>query len=392
MICGAGIAGLAAGLFITRAGYRVEIFEQAEVLDPIGSGLQLSPNAMRVLEELGLDRQIKAVATAPTQIDVRDGENGKPITSIPLGADIVQKYKQPYLVIHRADLQKILLSACQNEPDIQLRMAVKVRDAVRHSNGISLIADNSTGTQNYRGAALIGADGVNSIIRNECFECSNPISTGTIALRGMLPISKIPENLQNNNITMWLGTQAHVVMYPVRGGQYQNVVITLRDEFCDKFPQDLVAGHKIKSEMPMWNDDFLSLLDIDAGWTSWPLMAAPKLSDWHENNILLIGDAAHAMTPHAAQGAAMALEDAFVLGSMLSKNENIESAFEQYQKARMKRVRAVRKLSNTNKLIYQLPQILAVFRNLSMRIMGGKRLLGRQDWIYRWQPNISSKR
>lgn len=386
LIVGAGIAGLACALFVARAGYRVEIFERSKSLDPIGAGIQLSPNAMHVLATLGLERQIKSVAIAPAQIDVHDARSGKNIASIPLGTAVVAKYEQPYLVIHRADLQNILLAACNNEPDIEVKMGVLVRDAVAHPNGISIIADTISGTVNYRGAALIGADGVHSIIRSECFDVAKARSTHTVALRAMVRTSDVAQELQSGNITMWLGTHAHAVVYPVRAGRYHNIILTVNENFSAGFNSGKISGHEIATGLPGWNDSFKTLLDINTDWTHWPLFEAPVLKKWHEGCVMLIGDAAHAMTPHAAQGAAMALEDAAVLGYAMGQDKNLQGAFALCQGKRKKRVDAVCRFSTKNRIIYQLPIGLAQIRNLGMRAIGGTRLFNRQDWIYRWRP------
>lgn len=399
LVSGAGIAGLASALFIARAGYRVEIFEQAPKIDPIGSGLQLSPNAMQVLAALGLEQQIKSVATAPSAIDIRSGRSARKITQIPLGVPVIEKYGQPYLVIHRADLQNILLSACQHEADIELHQGVLVRDAVAHPNGITLIGDNKNGTTNYRGVALIGADGVNSTIRTECFDCKGAVSTGTVALRALISRDKLPGNLPTDKICMWLAPNAHAVVYPLRGETYYNVVLTVPDKFANDVAaisilpgNSALSGNDIAAKLEHWHDDFTQLLKLDTEWTKWPLLAAPKLQKWNEGNIVLVGDAAHAMTPHAAQGAAQGLEDAAVLGWAVKSEQALDKAFQLYQNQRMKRAEAVRRLSQTNKMIYQLPTQLALFRNLAMWAMGGQRILNRQEWIYRWRvPTVIRK-
>ena len=395
LIAGAGIAGLATALFIARAGYRVEIFEQAPKLEPVGSGLQLSPNAMAVLAALELDHQIKLVSTAPSAIEMRNGRDGKKIGEIPLGREVVEKYGQPYLVIHRSDLQKILYSACRNDPDIKLRMGVLVRDAVTHPNGVSLIADSRDGTSNYRGIGLVGADGVNSVIRNECIDCKAAIPTGTQALRALVRSAQMPADIPRTKICMWLAPDAHAVIYPVRGENYHNIVLTVPDNFgkSRKAKKSLrlgddnqITGNDIADALGQWDATFNQLLELNTQWLKWPLIGAPALGHWSQGDIVLVGDAAHAMTPHAAQGAAMGLEDAAVLGWAVKRDLPLAQAFELYYNKRIERTNAVARLAQRNKMIFQLPQKLAVARNLAMRMMGGRRILNRQDWIYRWKP------
>ena len=403
LVCGAGISGLASALFIARAGYRVEIYEQATNLNTVGSGLQLSPNAMHVLKTLGLERQIKSASTAPPCIEIHSATSGKNVTEIPLGTNITQKYKQPYLVIHRADLQKILYIACQNEPDISIKLGTMVQDAVAHPNGISIIADNAEGTQNYRGVALIGADGVNSVIRKECFATSKIKTSGTFALRALINNAYMPEHLKSNNISMWLAPNAHAVIYPLRAHNYQNVVLTVRNDFGIKAAKSEISSYssddeanisrdKIAQGLNNWHPNFTQLLNIDTQWTKWPISVVGKLQKWQEGRFVLVGDAAHAMTPHAAQGAAMALEDAAVLGWAISSGNQLEDAFILYQKERDIRINSVRRLSQKNKNLFQMPQYMSYMRNFVLWAsgnIGAKRILARQDWIYNWRAPIS---
>ncbi|MCF6321212.1 MAG: FAD-dependent monooxygenase [Rhizobiaceae bacterium] len=392
LVSGAGIAGLASALYISRAGYRVEIFEQSPSLDPIGSGLQLSPNAMHVLSELGVDWQVKSIATAPPAIIVNNASNAKTIVEIPLGQEVTSNYGQPYLVVHRADLQEILKTACQDDHDIHIRLGMKVRDAVAHPNGVSILADSASGTHNYRGIALVAADGVHSTIRGECFESKGPRSTGTTALRALIPSQEIPKELRTGNIVMWLSPNIHAVLYPVRAQRYYNIVLSVPENFAEIVGDSKITGAKISDALKGWSSQFTQLLNIKTDWNTWPLMAAPNLKSWQEGCIVLIGDAAHAMTPHAAQGAAMGLEDASVLGWALKKEKSPELAFNLFQKHRLQRTNKVRRLSATNRIIYQLPMGLTPFRNAAMKLLGGKRLFNRQDWIYRWRPPGQTER
>ena len=390
LVSGAGIAGLASALFISRAGFRVEVFEQAATLDPIGSGLQLSPNAMHVLNQLGLERLIKAVAMAPEKIEVMRATDNKKIIDIPLGVKVSEEYGQPYLVIYRADLQNILYSACLDEPDITFHMGTTVHDAVTHPNGVSIVANDKSKTTNFCGVALIGADGVQSNIRKECFVAKETQLSGTCALRALVRSDLMPVALQDGNIKMWLGTKAHAVIYQVRAERYHNIILTVPENFATSPLSNKITGAKIAAELNNWCPQFLSLLDLNIEWTRWPLKVAPRLQSWAEGCIVLVGDAAHAMTPHAAQGAAMALEDAAVLGWALQMENDLAKAFILYQKTRIGRVNKARRLSSSNKVLYQLPFPLSTFRNCGMKILGGERILKKQDWVYRWQPPSSN--
>ncbi len=387
IVCGGGIAGLTCALCLARAGFRVEVLEKAGELEVIGAGLQLSPNAMAVLAELDLSRQLKAVSAAPLAIDLRSARSGRRLASVPLGEAVVARYGQPYLVVHRGDLQQVLASACQDDPEIQLRLGVHVRDAVRHPNGVSVLADHEGAVANFQGQVLIGADGVHSTIRRECIDEGDPTYSGIVALRGLIARGSVSGRASSTSTQLWIGRRAHAVTYPVRAGRYLNVVILLPESEPDRLsPSEAIEPATIVGRLRGWNRDFTDLIDAETTWTQWPIWLAPRLRRWHEGNIALIGDAAHAMTPFAAQGAAMAIEDAAVLAGCLAGSADTEAALGAYEAARKPRVARVQRLTAQNQQIYHMGAPLSLARNLVMMMSPGDRLLARQDWIYRWRP------
>lgn len=386
LISGAGIAGLATALFLARQNLRVELYEQAPSLDPIGSGIQLSPNAMQVLAQLGIDHVVKNAAIAPSTLSMRNLHNDSAIIDLNLGEPIVLQYGQPYLVIHRADLQQILLSACQQYPDIILHFGARLTDAVEHKNGVSAIVQKSGEVNNIRGQALIAADGVHSTLRTQCFSSTPARFTKTQALRTVCNRQLLTQYPEDQNIRAWLGKSLHIIAYPMRAERFINIVIThhKQDENRRK-----IMNHELEDLFEKLPNSLAGLNSPHNRWSAWPLYEVSGSTHWNRGNMLLIGDAAHAMTPHAAQGAAMALEDASTLGSLIQSNknsaQNFDKIFDEFYKKRSPRIKRMIGLSRANRKIFQLPPPASMARNLSMKLMGSQRILARQDWVYRWR-------
>jgi salicylate hydroxylase len=394
IVAGGGIAGLSAALCLAENGLRADVFEQAPAFETVGAGLQISPNAFHVLERLGLGRAIKTVATAPPSIRVMSGRTGRQIVSIPLGAAAIERYGAPYLIVHRADLQKVLSSAATDNPDVTLHMGQRVEDVALHANGVTGLVYGKERVNEYSGMALIGADGVWSRMRTMYFDNSEAQFSGLAAWRGLVPMDALPAWQDRENVQLWLASNAHAVSYPVRQGRYLNfVAITRMGAQEDKPKQSWVedgAPDELARELSGWNKGLLELLQRRTRWTKWPLFAVPRMASWNFGAMALTGDAAHAMLPFAAQGAAMAIEDAAVLANCLAPNGapagDIAEALKQYSQQRMKRVQRASRLAQQNRSIYHMQPPMSMARNIAMGVLGGRRLLARQDWLYNWTP------
>ncbi|MFZ1814234.1 MAG: FAD-dependent monooxygenase [Rhizobiaceae bacterium] len=396
LIAGGGIAGLTAALCLSRSGFRVDVMERAEGFETIGAGLQISPNALSVLAMLGLDRAIKNLAVAPSAIRVLSGRTGGQITAIPLGASAIERFSMPYLVVHRADLQQILASACKDDPDISLHLDCTFHDVAAHANGVTALVGHRETNVEMHGMAMIGADGVHSQVRQLAMGGSAAVDTGFNAWRALIPSDVLGGSEDRENTRLWLHPRAHAVAYPVRNGRYLNLVAFIRNREGERDSGNgLAATERSSAEMAAsfegWHESFLDLLRHKARWTVWPLLRAPSGGPWAQGRVALIGDAAHAMFPFAAQGAAMGIEDAATLAGCLAAasedQDSVSSALVAYESKRRARVRRVANISHVNGLIYHLPEPLAMFRDLFMKAAGGRRLLARQDWIYQWRPD-----
>src|SRR5215213_5323298 len=231
IIAGAGIGGLTAALALARAGYRAVVLEQAERLEEAGAGIQLSPNATRVLADLGLADRLRAHVVAPEAIRIIAGRSGRETVAIPLGAKAEQRYGAPYWVIHRADLLAVLVAAIEQNPDITLRLGTRVEDFALHGHGITVQARASQGTRDEQGIALIGADGLWSTLRMGLGERRQPVFAKRTAWRAVAPAEQLTAELREPVTSLWLGRDAHLVHYPVKGGREVNIVAIARDDW-----------------------------------------------------------------------------------------------------------------------------------------------------------------
>ena len=391
LVGGGGITGLSTALLLSRAGFRVELFEQAEGFDTIGAGLQVSPNALSVLDRLDLGHRVKMVATAPNSIRVMSAWSGRQIVAIPLGGYATERYGRPYLVVHRADLQQVLASACADDPDIRLNMESRLEDAVAHANGVTALVRQGAQMNEFTGLALIAADGVRSRLREMHFEAGPPVYSGLTAWRGLISAETLSDTQEMEATQLWLSANAHAITYPVRGGRYLNVVVILRAPLPDLSTGEAGARKVLKQSLSGWAPGFTALFDHSTRWTRWPLYSAPAMKSWVDGPIAFAGDAAHAMLPFAAQGAAMGIEDAAVLADCLTEiagdTGKAGEALARYEKLRRPRVERAQRLATANRMIYHLPPPFSLARNIGMQILGGKKLLARQDWLYRWRPD-----
>ena len=384
LINGGGIAGLTAALCLAKAGNDVCVFERTPVLEPFGAGLQISPNAFHVLSDLGLGEELLRLGNIPHAIIMMNATKGSRLARIPLGFDIQDKYDAHYIVIHRADLQDILLTACEEHPDISINYDEEVTDAAIHKNGITALIQSTGKIREEVGDLLIGADGVRSRVRSDILQLDNAHYSGKTAWRSLIPSANVKMTEALSNTVVWLGPKAHAVTYPVRGGEYLNVIAVTHEENADHTV--LTSRKELKEKFSHWSSDFTNLLTFDVEWTGWPLYEMSHIHTMTGTGIALIGDAAHAMLPFAAQGAAQAIEDAQVLSQSLVEFEDIQTALKQFEQLRLPRVARVLKTARSNGRIYHLTGIPAAIRNLGLRNISGEKLLLKQDWIYRWKP------
>jgi salicylate hydroxylase len=389
IIAGAGIAGLTATLALARAGIRVTVFEQAEKLEETGAGLQLSPNATRVLIALGLRERLETVAVAPQAIRVMAGGSGREIVRIPFGDEMELRYGAPYWSMHRGDLQSALVEAVQREQDVNLQLGVRVEDFAAHVKGISVLGKRGTQVLDESGVALIGADGIWSSVAARLSPPQQLMFRHRTAWRALISADAAPEEFRQPVVHLWLGNDAHLVHYPVKAGRLINIVCIVHDEWSETGWS--TAGDRAEMLRHFvrwaWSEKARSLITIPDRWLKWALYDRADPFRGGKAPVTLIGDAAHPMLPFLAQGAGMAIEDAAVLADMLAKYlDDPSDALRAYEGARWHRTLRAQHYSRRQGRIYELSGPEAFIRNLAMRAMGGVKLRARYDWLYSWQP------
>ncbi|GKQ55769.1 FAD-dependent monooxygenase [Bradyrhizobium sp. Ce-3] len=392
IVAGAGIGGLTASLTLAAQGFRVVVLEKAERLEEAGAGIQLSPNASRILVELGLKEPLARRAVTPESVNILSARAGGEIARMPLGQAAEFRAGAPYWVIHRADLQAALQAAVNDHPDIDLRLGCQFEDVTKHARGLTVVQRRGNARQEELAVALIGADGIWSSVRGHLFPDVQPRFSGLIAWRGTLDATALPREYTAPRVQLWMGPDAHLVAYPISAGRQINVVAIVSGTWNRPGWSAPGDATEIKGAFATarWPATARMLLGAVDGWRKWALFTLPDIDRWSEGAVTLLGDAAHAMLPFAAQGAGMAIEDAAVLARALSDctGENtagIPAALQRYARMRRARVLKVQRMARQQGRIYHLSGPLAIARDLAIRAIGPQRMLARQDWIYDWR-------
>ena len=394
VIAGGGIAGLTAALAFARRGFPVRLFERAERPQEVGAGLQLSPNATGILDRLGVLDRLRPVATKPDGIVLRNSSDLREIGRVALGAVAARRWKSPYLVLHRADLHGALWAAAQHEPEIEIVTGAMVRDAAFHAQGLTVSVDRERRIDETPAGLLVVADGVWSANRRLAGMPEKSAFSGRIAWRATLRADApgvAGALLDPARVTVFLHPKAHLVAYPVRSGAAFNLAGFARGAAPDAWSSSGDAG-QLQRAFAGADGRLLALLEQAGHWTIWPIHTVPPgPSTVDRKGVAVIGDAAHAMTPFAAQGAAMAIEDAWMLAAhVAAQPDALAVALQGYDAERRPRIAAVTRRGRLNEFTWHAGGPAALGRNLFLRWRGPERLAADMDWLYGWTPpNLS---
>ena len=336
-VIGGGIGGLTVASALMARGIAVELYEQTDELTPVGAGIQLTPNAVKVLRALGLESGLRETGFFPQATVGHDWRSGKVVFRSPLAGDCERLYGAPYVQIHRADLQRIL---CEKLPSTTVRLGkrcVAVRDdrrsaAARFADGTEVEAD-----------LVVAADGIRSVARTTLFTEGTPRFTGNICWRSVIPFDRPDHDLVAPNNAIWFGPHGHVVTYYVKGGKAVNLVACLETEtWTEESWNARSTTAELRAAYAGWHPRLQRLFERANEVFKWGLFDREPMPTWTIGRVTLLGDAAHPMLPYLSQGAAMAMEDGLVLARMLAEDpEDVELALRRYEAIRIPRTARV---------------------------------------------------
>ena len=378
LIIGAGIGGLTLAHALLKRGLSVRVLESAAALENVGAGIQIPPNAMKVLRALDLDAAVTARAFRPTAIEARMGKTGRGVFKIPLADYAVERWGAPYLHIHRADY---IAALSESLPKETIQFGARAAGYTQTERGVSVTLEDGT---NIDGSYLIGADGIRSAIREQMLGPDTPEFTGNMAWRTVVSIDRLSELVPNPTACAWFGPGRHAVTYRLgaQGDLVNFVGVVEREDWREEGWS--VSGERAEAlkDFSGWHPVIQRLIENADTLHRWALFERKPLSRWTDGRVALMGDAAHPMLPFLAQGAAMAVEDAWVLAEVIAGGQDLSK----YQKRRLPRTSKVQAASRANMGLFHKRSRAAQLATYGPMWMAGKLAPNivhrRMDWLY----------
>jgi salicylate hydroxylase len=341
LISGAGLGGLTTALALQRMGLKVRVLEQAPALGDVGAGITLAPNATRVLDSLGLDQELAAVGTVPSKQAVKHFRSGDVLVAINRKDNSKERYGAAYYVAHRADVHGALVRAVLGNDPSSVLISARVVDVLQDGAHVTAVLSDG---RRVTGDVLIAADGVKSVVRDKLFSHQPPRFAGYLAWRGLVPTAQLPSGVIDPPADLSIAPGRMFARYLLRQGTILNYVAIAA---VDTWQEEGWTIASDPAEVQAAFAEFHTETQIIMANTKpeqchkWGLFEHAPLASWVHGRVALLGDAAHAMTPFMGQGAAMALEDAMILGRCLSSFDNAETALKHYENARLERTSMV---------------------------------------------------
>lgn len=383
LVAGGGIGGLAAALALVRQGHEVTVLEQAAEIGEIGAGIQLGPNAFAAFDALGVGEQARGRAVYTDEMVMHDALDESLVGRIPVGEAFRKRFGNPYAVIHRADVHLSLLEGAQASGRVRVLTATKVEHVAQDEGGVTV-----TDTQGrvHRGAALVGADGVRSVVRQQYVGDAARVS-GHVVYRAVVEREDFPADLRWNAASIWVGPNCHLVHYPLRGGEQYNVVVTFHSREPEQWSVSEGSAEEVQSYFQGIVPKARQLIELPKSWKRWATADRDPIERWSFGRVTLLGDAAHPMLQYLAQGACMALEDAVTLGAAVEAEGDIERAFQRYQRSRVARTARVVLSAREMGRIYHAKGVERLVRNELWQGRTPERFYDAVEWLYGWTPD-----
>ena len=381
LVAGGGIGGLAAALALTRRGFDVKVLEQAAALGEIGAGLQVGPNGFAALDALGVGEIARRKAVYTDFMLMHDALDEHQVGHIPTGEAFLNRFGNPYAVIHRADAHRALLDGAMSSDRIEVLTGKQVQRIEQDEEGVTVF-DGQGGR--HRGVALIGADGVKSAVRRQ-FVGDEARVSGHVVYRAVVDKKDFPADLQWNAASIWVGPNCHLVHYPLRGGEQYNVVVTFHSRDTEEWSVRMGSRDEVQSYFEGICPKARQLIELPKDWSRWATADREPIAQWNFGRVTLLGDAAHATLQYLAQGACMAMEDAVTLGEALRVNQNdLEKGFALYQRCRVARTARIVLSAREMGRIFHAKGVERLVRNELWKNRSPERFYDAMEWLYGW--------
>ena len=358
IIVGGGIGGLTAALSFHALGWKAEVLERAPELSEIGAGIQISPNGMKVFRALGMEEVIAENAFQPEALEMRFGRSGNRIFEIKAREAIIERWGAPYLHLHRADL----IDALTRTLSRRLPSAVRLNSAcVRYENTHRGVRAHLESGEVIEGDLLVGADGIHSAIRTQMLGPDRPDFTGHTAWRAVVPMERLGDLAPPPTACVWVGKRRHAVTYRLRGGTLANFVgIVENDAWTSESWTEQGTKEEVLADFEGWHPIVTNLIEQADTYYRWALFDRQPLQNWVDGRAVLLGDACHPTLPFQAQGAVMAIEDAYLLARLFCDDVyEIDEALQLYFDTRQPRTSKVQSASRANAKLFHKPTALS---------------------------------